>query len=240
MKKLSRMVPVIVLGLAFLLSLLLVMNHTVLFGGDEGMILNALQPVLEGERLEVVGQLTLSPEGDDVDIMTMTIDIDGYIHASDLDSKIDFTLNQPISTDKMPLAQIVQSQEELWLKPEGEEIEPIDLGTFISEDALTEEALEKLWVKIYDKMTIEEVEEYDLRPDKGHLKTNLMNYQVDLMSLLGEEQIRELQEQLGMVNIGDVVVVMSIKVDNTGELAGVTVRSDVGVFDVDGWLAFEE
>ncbi len=241
MKVLKRSMPLAVLGLSFATFYFLVMNVQIFYGGYEGLLYHGFSELIEAETMAIRAEIVMAPEGENLsEVMDMTFVAEGSINRQDRSSLIKIGLLNGSSLDPAPIAKIIQDGDSLLLIPEGEEAEPIDLGSFIAGESEAEPFDEEDWDKVYQTLVISEVTEVDPRPGKGYLEGTFINYELDLVTLLADDQRTMIEEILGEGILKKGLVIADIQMDTSGELAAIRIHLDAGIFTADGWVTLDE
>lgn len=241
MNFLKRSMPLAVLGLSFLVFYLLVMNVQIFYGGYEGLLYHGFSELIEAETIEVRAEVVMAPKGENLsDLMDMTFVAEGNINRQNRSSLIKIGLLTGSGIEATPIAKIVQEGDSLLLIPKGDEAEPVDLSSFISVESEAEPFDEEDWNKIYQTLVISEVTEDDPRSGKGYLEGAFINYELDLVTLLAEDQRTMMEEILGQGAIKEGLVIAEVQMDTKGELAAIIIHLNVGVFTADGWITLED
>ncbi len=233
--------PLAVLGLSFATFYFLVMNVQIFYGGYEGLLYHGFNELIEAETMVVRAEIVMAPKGEHLsEVMDMAFVAEGSINRQDRSSLIKIGLVNGSGIEPAPIAKIVQDGDSLLLIPEGEDAEPVDLSSFISVESEVETFDKEDWDKFYSTLVISEITEVDPRPGKGYLEGAFINYRLDLVTLLADDQRTMIEEILGEGILKKGLVIADLKMDTSGELAAIDIHLDAGIFTADGWITLEE
>lgn len=241
MKALKGSMPLVVLGLSFAVFYFLVMNVQIFYGGYEGLLYHGFSELIEAETMVIRAEIAIAPKGDNLsEVMDMTFVAEGSINRQERSSLIQIGLVNDSGIEPAPIAKIIQDGQSLLLIAEGEDTEPVDLSSFISVASEVKPFDEEDWDKVYQTLVISEVTEVDPRPGKGYIEGVFINYELDIVTLLADDQRTMIEEILGEGILKEGLVIADIQMDTSGELAAIDIHLDVGFFTANGWITLED
>lgn len=235
MNRLKGYWPIGLLGVCSLVALVLTINSQWLFGGYEGLLYTGLKPLIEGDDLLIDGQLHFSPSGGSPigNLLTMTISLAGEMNTTEGTGRVDITMKEATEGEGPSLGALILEDGSLWLVAKDLEGDPLNLKDLLP---VTSGQNLSQWRSIYKHLVIEEGQVYDPRPNQGHLKKNVVNYHLDLRSLLTESQRLQLLESLNMKGQSLGAMGIDIQVDGSGDLLALRLNLNSGEFHVEGWM----
>lgn len=235
MKRVKEHMPFMLFGMAYICALLLVVNHHWLYGGYEGLLYHSIKPLVEGDTIDLRGEMTLSPSDNELtSMLAMRYLFDGDYDRSDDIGSIRIQIQSLGDGVPVTVATIQKDGHHLVMSSANGFEESVILNDSWSSSTVQRQLLHQL----YGYLAVSEEKHRDPRSGKGFLEKPMIAYRADILEMLSEEDMTELESIIGENAIAGSMM-LSILVDRQGSLAGIMLDGSFGGLKLDGWCVLE-